>query len=82
MGSKGRWVGGSASQAGDVAAELGEHFLRVKAELLQEVGVLVGVDLVGQLLLGLVGPVGVALLVQDLEDLVFGDLNGVSFRCS
>jgi hypothetical protein len=82
MGSKGRWVGGGASQAGDVAAELGEHFLRVEAELLQEVGVLVGVDLVGQLLLGLVGPVGVALLVQDLEDLVFGDLNGVSFRCS
>jgi hypothetical protein len=55
-------------------------FLAVEAELLPEFGVLVGVDRVGQLLRGLVGLISVALLVEDLEDLVFGSLRRASFR--
>jgi hypothetical protein len=39
--------------------------------------VLVGVDLVGQFLFGLVGHVTVALLLEHFEDLVFRDLHGV-----
>jgi hypothetical protein len=41
--------------------------------------VLVGVDLVGQLLLGLVDLIALALLLEHFEDLVFGDLHHVPF---
>jgi hypothetical protein len=67
------------SEAGDVTAELGKQLLRVQPELLQQVGVLFGVDLIGQLLLGLVDLVALALLLEHFEDLVFGDLHGVPF---
>jgi hypothetical protein len=53
--------------------------LRVEPERLQQVGVLFGVDPIGQLLLGLVALVALALLLEHFADLVFGDLDGVPF---
>jgi len=47
---------------------LDSKLLRVEPELLQHVGVLFGVDLIGQLLLGLVA---LALLLEHFGDLVF-----------
>ena len=58
----------------------GKQLLGVEPELLQQVGVLFGVDLVGQLLLGLIDLVALALLLEHFEDLVFGDRSRVSFR--
>ena len=55
----------------------GKQLLGVEPELLQQVGVLFGVDLIGQLLLGPVDLVALALLLEHFEDLVFGDLYGV-----
>ena len=52
---------------------LDSKLLRVEPELLQQVGVLFGVDLIGQLLLGLVDLVALALLLEHFADLVFGD---------
>src|SRR3954454_12508577 len=40
-------------QARDVDAELGDHVLRLEAELLEQARMALGVDLIGQLLLGL-----------------------------
>jgi len=50
-------------EAGDVAADFGHQVLGVEAELLEHAGVALGVDLVGQVLLGLLGLVSLALLV-------------------
>jgi hypothetical protein len=47
---------------------LDSKLLRVEPELLQHVGVLFGVDMIGQLLLGLVA---LALPVEHFEDHVF-----------
>ena len=66
-------------QARDAAAELGEHVLGLEAEPLEEAGVALGVDVVGQLLVGLIDLVALALLLDHLEDLVLGDLHGVPF---
>ncbi len=62
------------------AAELGQHVLWLEPELLQQAGVALGIDLVGQLLLRVLGLVGLPLLVEHVEDLVLGDLHGRSFR--
>src|SRR6187551_605686 len=58
------------------AADLADQVLRVDAVLLEQTGVLVGVDLVRQLALGLTRLVVVAARAQELEDLVLGDLHG------
>jgi hypothetical protein len=66
-------------QTGDTATELGEHVLRLEAELLEQAGMALGIDLVGQFLFGLLDLVGLALLSEQVEDLVLGDFHGVPF---
>jgi hypothetical protein len=58
------------SELGQAAAahEPLDQLLGVEAELLQQVGVLVGVDLVGELLLGLAGLVLLATIAEQVED--------------
>jgi hypothetical protein len=72
---------GTALQARDAASQLGEHVLGLEAELLEQARVALGIDLLGQLLIGLVNLVGLAMLTEHVEDLVLGDLHGGSFRC-
>src|SRR5918992_807746 len=55
------------------AAESADEVARIDAELLQQAGVLLRVDLVGQLALGLRRLVVLAARTQQLEDLVLGD---------
>src|SRR3954451_23629836 len=50
--------------------DLPEQLLRVDPVLLEHVGMELVVDFLGQLLLNLVGPLGAALLLQELHDLV------------
>src|SRR3954451_17898909 len=59
-------------------AELADQVLRVDAELRQQAGVLLGVDLVRQLALGLARLVVVVARAQQLEDLLLRDLHGSS----
>lgn len=62
------------------AAQLAEQVLRVDAELAEQVGVLVGVDLVRQLRLRLAGGLGVAgvtAALEELDDLLLVDLHDV-----
>jgi fermentation-respiration switch protein FrsA (DUF1100 family) len=66
-------------QAGEVDADLRQHVLRLEAELLQQARVLLGIDLIGQLLLGLLDLVGLSVLADQIEDLVLGDLHGGPF---
>src|SRR4051812_10376924 len=66
---------GAALQA-ELVADAAQQVLRVDAELLQLVAVLLGVDSIGQLLLGLLDLVVGAALAQHLEDLVLRDLHG------
>ena len=66
-------------QTGDTATELGERVLRLEAELLEQAGMALGIDLVGQFLFGLLDLVGLALLSEQVEDLVLGDFHGGPF---
>jgi hypothetical protein len=66
-------------QARDAAAELGEHGLGLEAELLEQAGVALGIDLAGQLLLGHVDLVRLALLMEQVEELALGDFRRVPF---
>ena len=59
---------------------LGAAYDRAWVPTSRESGAAGRVDLVWQLLLGLISLIGVALLVEEFEDLVFGDLHGASFR--
>src|SRR5215210_8880573 len=52
-----------------------QKLLRVDAELREQPAVLLGVDLIGQLLIGLGGLVGFAALLQQLENLVLRDFH-------
>src|SRR3954447_9892955 len=61
-----------------LVADAAHQVLRVDAELLQLVAVLLGIDLVRQLLLGLLDLVVRAALTQQLKDLVLRDLHGGS----
>src|SRR3954454_12036692 len=61
-----------------LVADAAHQVLRVDAELLQLVAVLLGIDLVRQLLLGLLDLVVSAALTQQLKDLVLRDLHGGS----
>src|ERR671916_633166 len=65
-------------EARQVAAELRQHVLRLEPELLEQPAVALGVDLVGQLLLGLAGLVLVAVLADEVQHLVLGDLHATS----
>jgi hypothetical protein len=56
-------------------AELGDQILWVEPELLKQAGVLVGVDLLGQLLIGLLSVLLVTAGAQQLENLVLVDLH-------
>ena len=47
----------------------------------EQVGVLLVVNRVGQLLLGLVGLVVLAALLEQLDDLVLGDLDALGLLC-
>lgn len=69
--------GSAAEQAPQpAAAELLDEVHRVDAELRQQSGVLVGVDLRGEFLVGLLRLGVVALGTEELEDLVLVDLHG------
>ena len=68
-------------QAGDTVTELGEHVLRLEPELLEQAGMALGIDLVGQFLFSLVDLVRLALLSEQVEDLVFGDFHEVPLLC-
>ena len=59
-----------AELVADAAGQLGGQLLRVDADLREQVGVLLGVDLVGELAIGLVGLVVLAAVAQQLDDLV------------
>ena len=48
--------------------------LRPEAELLEQGGMALGIDLVGHFLLSLFDPVGLALLAEQVQELVLGDL--------
>jgi hypothetical protein len=68
------------SEARDICAtELGEQVLGLQAELLEQAGVALSVDLIGQLLVGVTDLVVLSLLLEQLQDLVLGDLHGASF---
>src|SRR6185436_16839191 len=67
----------AALQARD-AAELREDVLGLEPELREQAGVALGIDLVGELLLGLAGLAVVAALAEQVEDLVLGDFHQVS----
>ena len=58
----------------------GKQLLGVEPELLQQVGVLFGVDLVGQLLLGLIDLVALACCWSISRILSLGIGRGCSFR--
>ncbi len=68
-------AGAAAAEAAEAAAELAHQVLGVDAVLLQHPGVLLGVDLVGQLRLGLRGLVVVPTGLQHLDDLRLVDLH-------
>src|SRR3954447_20343410 len=72
------WPYPPARLQAELAADAAEQVGGVDAELLELVAVLLGVDLVGQLLLGLLDLVVGAALTQQLKDLVLGDLHGCS----
>src|SRR4051794_18062882 len=69
-----------AAQPATAAAEGAEKVARVEAELLQDAGVLLRVDLVGQLAVRLRRLVLLAARAQQLEDLLLGDLHVASVR--
>jgi hypothetical protein len=70
------------SELGQAAAhELLDELLGVDAELLEQVGVLVGVDLVGELLLGLGGLVLLAALAEEVEEHVLVELHAGGLPC-
>jgi hypothetical protein len=60
------------------AGEPAQKLFGVKAESVEQVGVLVGVDLVGELLGGLVRALVVAALAQKVQDHVLVELHAVS----
>src|ERR1700712_5293519 len=66
---------GSEQVAQTAAAQLAQQFLRVDAELAEKSSVLVGIDLVGQLACGLVGLLVLALVLQQLQNLVLADVH-------
>jgi hypothetical protein len=61
--------------SGQAAGEPAQQLFGVQAEALEQAGVLVGVDLVGEFLVGLVSLVVLALLVEHLDDLCLVDLH-------
>jgi hypothetical protein len=76
----GQLTGGSAAQA---AGELPHQLLGVDTELVEHSGIRVGVDLVGELGLGLGGLVVVATVLEHVDDLLLVDLHGdASFGCA
>ena len=64
-----------AEFAGDVAGGAAEEVGDVDAQVVEQAGVLVGVDLVGELLLGLGGLVVLTELGELGDDLLLVDLN-------
>src|SRR6266536_3624457 len=70
-------VDGLASE--QAAAEPAQQLMGVQTEPLEQVSVLVGVDLVGELLFGLVGALLVAALAQEVQDHVLVELHAISF---
>src|SRR3954464_13158889 len=67
-----RWAGRLEAE---LAADAAQQVLGVDAELLQLVGVLLGIDGVGELGGGLLDLVLGALVAQDVEDLVLGNFH-------
>src|SRR5688500_2728209 len=65
----------AAQAAAATAAEHADEVARIEAELLEDAGVLLRVDLVGQLAVGLLGLVVLPARAQQLEDLFLGDLH-------
>jgi hypothetical protein len=55
-----------------------EQFARINTELPEQTAVLLGVDLVGKLLIGVLGLVVIAAVAQHLQDLLLGDLHDSS----
>jgi hypothetical protein len=62
--------------SGQATGEPAQQLLGVKAEPLEQVGVLVGVDLVGEFLVGLVSLVVLALLAEQIKDRALVELHG------
>src|SRR6266498_3031171 len=69
-------VDGLASE--QAAAEPAQQLMGVQTEPLEQVGVLVGVDLVLELLIGLGGALLVAALAQEVQDHVLVELHAIS----
>src|SRR3954451_18453542 len=65
----------AADVAGDLPTVLADELLRVDAEALEQVGMLVGVDLIGQLVLRLRCLVVLPAVTQQRQDLVLGNLH-------
>ena len=61
--------------SGQTTGEPAQQLLGVQAEALEQAGVLVGIDLVGEFLVGLVSLVVLALLAEHLDDLCLVDLH-------
>lgn len=62
--------------AGDAAGSSTEQVIDVDAELLQKAGVLIGVHLVGQLGLGLLRLITLALTTEKIQNLLLVDIHG------
>jgi len=74
---------GDPLETGDVspAREPAQQVARVDAEPLEEPSVAVGVDLVGQLLLGSLRLILLASLAEEIEDGLLVDLHGCVSSC-
>ena len=67
-----------AELVAEPARQLAQQLRGIDAELPEQLGVLLGIDLVGKLLVGLLGLVVLAAIAQEREDLVLGDLHARS----